>query len=232
MKSKLEELSQKTRKLIGKYATETVPGPNHDTNIARLASTLTRLQQLQRQLAEIEAELPPIEEALAQHGNNGVPASLPQRATIPQSPQPTTSFQTGARKGERKIIRIEIDWSRIGKAKGKEIIFEHLASNSITKWSMRLYEEMGMEVLDRLAGFKINRGPLVSKHPRRDYVKPDGNPYQHQEIPSSGYSILTNTTTQEKVVDIRNACRFLGLPTGMVTVQEVGKHEFARTLVA
>src|SRR5688500_14560826 len=103
MKSKLEELSQKTRKLIAEYASETVPDPNRDTNIARLASTLTRLQQLQRQLAEIESELPHIEGTLMQHGKNGISSAPLRRAPIPQP----ASFQRGARKGDRKIIRIE-----------------------------------------------------------------------------------------------------------------------------
>jgi hypothetical protein len=228
MKTKIEELSEKTRNLIAKYATK----GNSAASIAQLASTLTRLQQLENQFSQIETELPRIEESLNQYADVTISREHSKELTVSQHTLPSPFDRKNGHKKDSKIIRIEIDWASNGKSKGKETICESVASKTMAKWASRLYEEMGIEILHRLSTFKVNRGFLVSKNPERDYLKPDGRPYACLPILNTGYFILTNSQTWEKIEDITNACRFLGLPIGMVTVYEVEKNYLIKSLLA
>jgi hypothetical protein len=228
MKTKIESLSERTRNLIAKCAAK----KNSAASIAQLSSTLTKLQQLEVQIVQIEAELPRIEESLNQYADAATEREISKELRIPQNVSPSFFNRTNGHKKDSKSIKIEIDWSRNGKSKGKEIIFETLASKTMQKWASRLYEEMGIEILHRLSTFRVNRGFLVSKSPERDYLKPNGQPYANLPILHTGYFILTHSQTSEKVEDITNACRFLELPIGMVSVHEVEKYRFQKLSVA
>jgi hypothetical protein len=228
MKTKIEELTEKTRNLIAKYATK----GNSAASIAQLASTLTRLQQLENQISQIEMELPRIEESLNQYADATVSRGHSKELMMPQNISPSSFDRNNGHKKDSKIIKIEIDWSRNGKSKGKETIFDSVASKTMAKWASRLYEELGIEILHSLSTFKVNRGVFVSKNPERDYLKPDGSPYAYLPILNTGYFILTHSQTEQKIKDITNACRFLGLPVGMVTVHEVEKNHLIKSSLA
>jgi len=186
-------------------------------NIARVAATASRIQQLQEQLQHIEQEIPQIEEKLKAFTLGQVPSDA--RAGSAKAFAPTNGHSGNKR------LQITVDWGRLGKPGGKEVICEHMSSDTMTKWAARLYQQFGPEPLQKLARFRINRGPMVSTNPQSDYRnQKDGRIYAHQPIADSGYDILTHSQTSQKVSDIRNACKSLGFPIGAVLVDEVEKH--------
>jgi hypothetical protein len=222
MKQKLDDLFKKAMSLITDYA-----GKDDPATVACIASTANRIRQLKDKLDEIEQEIPRINDTLLQYSRQ---QNTPRFAPITVLPSRTN----GQHKSARKKIRIEIDWSRMAqtKSKPKEVICQHLASDSMTRFVIRLCQELGEQILPTLHGVRINRGPLVTQDPRKDYLNSsDGTLYQHQPILDTGYYVLTHSQTNQKVGDIQNACRALGLPIGMVVVTEVNKNDLLEGLV-
>jgi hypothetical protein len=215
MKTQLDELNQLAMSLITEFA-----GKNDSATITCLASVANRVRQLREKLDEIQQEIPRLKEALLQYAH-------PQTSSIARPiPSPTISTDTnGHQKTPRKKIRVEIDWTRIGNAtKGKETICEHMASHTLTKWVVRLYQEIGAQILTTLHHVRVNRGPLVSDDPQNDFKNhADGTVYQHQPILDTGHYVLTHSNTSQKVGDIQKASKALGLPPGMVVVFEIEK---------
>ena len=213
MKEKLEQLSSSAMDLISTFARK-----GDAPTIARIAATASRIQQLQEQLQHIEQEVPQIEEKLRTY----TPGHRPAESEIdPAKPFTPTDGRSG-----RKRLHITIDWARLSKPGGKEIICEHMSSDTMTKWATRLYQQFGPEPLQKLARFRISRGPMVSNHPQSDYLnKTDGSVYSNQPIVDSGYYMLTHSQTSQKVTDITRACqRALAFPVGAVTVEETEKN--------
>lgn len=211
MKHNLTELSDRVMRIIPAFAQR-----NDATTIGRLAGMASKLQQMQKQLTDIEQEKVHIEESLTKFERQiaGPPIAAP--------PHPPEMGRRTPRK-----IRILIDWSRAGKNGETEVICEHKSSDSLAKWATRLYEEMDLEVVEKLTQFRVSRGPLVSRDPARDFKnRVNGEVYQHQPIGDSGCFILTHSETPQKVQDIKNACQFLKLPNGMITVEEMRKNEY------
>jgi hypothetical protein len=213
MKQKLEQLSKTAMDIISTFARK-----GDAASIARIAGTASRIQQLQEQLFHIEQEIPQIDEKL-------------KNFTLVQAPpEPRGSsadpFTLGNGRAEKKKLRITIDWARLGKPGGKEVICEHMSSHTMTKWAARLYQQFGPETLQKLAGFRISRGPMLSKNPQSDFLnKTSGTVFAHQPIGDSGYYILTHSQNSQKVTDIRRACqRVLSLPVGTVLVEEIEKN--------
>jgi len=96
----------------------------------------------------------------------------------------------------------------------------------MAKWVVRLYQEMGEQILTTLRGLRINRGPFVSRDPQKDFMnKAAGTLFQHQPILNTGYYVLTHSGTGEKIGEIQKACQALSLPIGMVTVEAVEKND-------
>jgi hypothetical protein len=220
MKQQLDNLNRQAMSLITDYA-----GKNDPATIACIASTANRIRQLKDKLDEIEHEIPRLKDILLQYSRQLDAPQMPRPAQIP-SVQTQTN---GQHKSARKKIRIEVDWSRLEKTKvkGKEIICEHMASNSMTKWVIRLFQELGEQILPKLHGVRINRGPFVSREPQKDFQNnSDGTLYQYQPILNTGYYVLTHSNTSQKIGDIQKACQALGLPIGMVIVEEVEKNDW------
>jgi hypothetical protein len=216
MNDNLDTLLNRTMRLISDFARK-----NDTEAISGLAPIATQLNRLKRLQSEVEVEKTQIHEALIEYTKRGENSTQP----LPRNHEPVSDFRNGQRRMGKKI-RIEIDWKRIGKDRATETICMHKASDAITKWATRFYEELGPEVLRNLSAFQVGRGMLVSRSPETDYRTPEGKPYQSRPILNSGYFILTHSETSEKVEDIQNACRHLKLPIGSVSVEAIEKHEF------
>src|ERR1035438_10681430 len=125
---------------------------------------------------------------------------------------------------EQKKIRIEIAGSFFGNAHKPEVFCEHMASDTLAKFFARLYAVKGVEVLEKLSRFKVNRRMLVSQNPQNDYRYRSGSVekiYQHQPIGNSGYCVFTSSTTDEKVELLRTVCRgVLNLADQMFKVEK------------
>jgi hypothetical protein len=192
------------------------------------ATTANRIRQFNDKLDEIEHEIPRLKEALT---NFSTQRENP--VATRSTPMPSTPIRAnGQHKSPGKKIRIEVDWSRIGKDKtnGKEVICEHKASDSLTKFVIRLYQEIGEGILPKLNQVRISRGPLVSKSPQTDYVNNStGILFQHQPVLETGYHVLTHSSNNEKIGYISKACQALRLPIGMVTAEELEKNNWLFT---
>jgi hypothetical protein len=215
MKEKLQKLQKRTLDLL--------KGPDIDDpeTLTQLATIPAKLQQRQRQLEEIESEILRIEGMLARlvgNGNGQSKAESPETLTQP--------FPVNARRVGQKKIRIQIDRNKLGLTGGMETIEEHAASKSLAKFLARLYQAQGISLLKRLTRFRVNRAPLVSTAPEKDFAYQSGTGrevYQYQAIADSGYFVVTTSPTHQKVTDVRNVCQFLGLPAGSVQVEEANK---------
>jgi hypothetical protein len=217
VKHKLELLRQRAIDLIKN------PKITDGTVLARLGPVPAKIQQLETQLAEIESETTRIENFLDDF------SSSPERVSPRISHQfekENFNFSNGRR--EQKKIRIEINLSQIGASSGRRTISEHKASDSLVRFLELLYETKGVGVLEKLTQFSVNRGVLVSKNPKTDYCYRSNlgeAEYQYQPISNSGFYVLTQSATKEKVADIKKAWSFLGFPTNALTVEEADKYE-------
>src|SRR5438552_9287810 len=110
--------------------------------IARIAATASRVQQLQDQLQHMEAEIPQIEEKLKAYT---LGQAIPETRRDPTKPLVSTNGHSG-----KKRLHITVDWGRLGKPGGTEVICEHMSSDTMTKWATRLYQQFGPEPLQKL----------------------------------------------------------------------------------
>lgn len=219
MKTELIKLHAEAMELIGVLAKK-----GEASMISRIAPIATQIEQLQNQLLQVEQETARLKEELATF------AKAERKSNFPIVAQIRASNANGH--GGKKQLRVQIDWARLGKEGGKEIITEHKSSDTMAKWAGRLYQKFGVHFLQRLSTFRINRGPMISKQPKSDFVnKQDGTLYSHHAVLDSGYYILTHSQTSQKVEDIRRACQFLGFPIGAVSVDEVQTVDFISSLM-
>ncbi len=214
MKSELLEIHKEAMALIEQFAKR-----GDASRISRVASIANNIQQLQMQLVHVEQEIPRIKESLAGYKANREDQAATDSS---KSTDPHASGHDGD-EGEKKL-RIQMDWSRLGKPGGKENISENTSSDTMTKWAVRLYQQFGVQILQKLAAFRIGRRPLISNRPQEDFFnKKKGTPYSNQPILDSGYYILTHSDTHTKINYISRACKFLGFHVGAVIVDEIVK---------
>jgi hypothetical protein len=214
MNNKLTELAGETMALIRQYAAK---GDDVQA-ISRLSETATKIKSLQENLVAVEQEANKIENYL-----NGFSKISKDEPSVNYTTPPINFSEFDyARRSQGKKLHIEIDWQRLQKPGGQEVICEHQASETMTKFIQRLYMVYGTSIFDKLSTFRISRGPIVSKDPNRDFVnRSKGTPYSHQEIRGTGFSVLTHSQTSQKVGDLKEVCRYLNFPTGAVTISEV-----------
>lgn len=225
MKQKLQQLGQEAMNLIKN------PSLNDSATIARLGPIPAKLQQMQMQIDEIEQEATRIENLLKTL--NPKEKKAPATGAVYQKVEILPRLNG---RQEQKKIRIEITGSFFGNSHESEIFCEHMASDTLAKFFARLYAVKGVEVLERLSRFKVNRRMLVSKNPKSDYRYWSGaveKIYSHQPIGNSGYFVLTHSKTGEKVEFLRTVCRkILNLSDQMFKVEEVEKNDWLKDLLA
>jgi len=89
----------------------------------------------------------------------------------------------------------------------------------------RVVQAMGPEALIKLEQVRINRGPLISKTPARDFLnQAKGDLYSHKRIRGTDYYILTHSETSQKVDDLKKVCRVLGFAPESVHIEQVNRH--------
>jgi hypothetical protein len=200
------------------------PALNDPSTIARLAPVPAKLQQMLSQLQQIEDESIRIHELLDRFSQV---THHPGTADTTSVVALASNLSNG--RGHRKKIRIVIDWTMFGAPDGIETICEHMASDSLVRFVTRLYQIKGIELLERLSKLRVNRGFFVSKNPTKDYRYWNGSAeakYQNQPIADSGFVVLTQSDTNQKIGDIKKVCQFLGMPVGTVKVEEVDKNDW------
>jgi len=213
MNTKLNQLATKTMSLIGKFAEK-----NDVESIQQLSQTATKIKTLQESLASIEHDATKIEDYL--NGFLKAPAAIPPSIYL-QTPQEVDEFDRVGRSRGKKL-RVEINWERLQKPGGREIICEHQASETMTRFIQRLFNMNGIAILEKLSTLRISRGPIVSKDPNKDFVnRANGTLYAHQRLQGTAYHVLTHSQTSQKIGDLKEVCRYLGFPVGAVVITEV-----------
>jgi hypothetical protein len=209
MKEEIKELSQRVMKLIPQYVVQ-----GDAPAIAKLTAAAKEIKTLQLMAGQLEEGLKR-NQALLDHYTRDFspvlsPAPARRRKEVPGSVRPPAEQR----------LRIEIDWGRAGKGAGREVICEHMAADTMAKLVLRLAEEMGRSTLAKLARVQISRGPMVSTNPGQDFVnRANQSNYAYQSLGDSGYYILTESSTSEKVADVKKALKELNFPPGAFLVQ-------------
>jgi hypothetical protein len=213
MKEDLESLSKEAFELIGQYASKM-----DSDAVGKLSTIASRAKRLQLTLNDLNKESVDLLNAVAQYRRGLKPGDFGVADFITNhDPEPVEKTRK-----PKSILRIEIDWAAIGKDMPREILCESKASDTLAKFLGRLSDELGAEILQKLTRLRINRGPLVSQNPSKDFVNgSSGELFSHQMIRGKGCYVLTNTSTLEKVKDVRTTCKFLGLPENFVNPSEV-----------
>ncbi len=202
--------------LIGEFAAK-----NDVEAIKRLSDVATRIKSLQESLTAIEHDATELESLLEGFTKSPDSALKAFSLTQPQIELENDEFVSRSR---GKKLLIEIHWERLGKPGGKEVICESMASDTMAKFLLRIHAALGTGALEKLAAFRISRGPIVSKDPQRDFAnRSNGTVYSHQRVAGTPFYVLTHSQTSQKVGDVREACKFLGLPVGAVFVSETEK---------
>ncbi|MDR0534710.1 MAG: hypothetical protein LBH01_12235 [Verrucomicrobiales bacterium] len=122
-----------------------------------------------------------------------------------------------------KGIIITIHWEKLGIKKHSEVINERLDSKTLAYFYQRLREELGLEVLEKASRFRVSRGLIISTNPNTDYAYQDkaghSKVYANHKINGTAYHVLTNTTSDQKINDLKNLIRFLSLPFGSIEIK-------------
>jgi hypothetical protein len=217
MKQQIENLQAN----IGGLMQEHLSARDFDT-VTILSPLLSRVQELQKQNADIEREVNEIASTLkatkGKHHSEKVAELVPKL---------TSTYEDGSRKerGRPQTLKIQIDWRSNHRDKEVEEICEHTAAASMVVFVERLVQELGQDILPKLERIRINRGPLISKTPAKDFINQvKGELYGHKKIRGTDYYILTHSQTSQKVEDLNKICQSLGLVTGSVKINQVNRH--------
>lgn len=191
--------------------------------IESLAPMLSKAGKLKVQINEIEMELASLENALAKIQNKN-----PATTVVPPSDshEPHFADRGEAGRAEPSTTRIRINWRLNNREKDEEEIFSPIAANSLAAFIGRMISEFGNNAIQQLLKIKVNRGPLMSRSPEKDY-----GGYKSKRVPGTDLFVLTNNTTAEKVEIIKHICRELKLVPGSVIVETEGRFRLIRELL-
>jgi hypothetical protein len=188
-------------------------------SVTRLAPHLARLESLVKRMIELDCEVSAIEDTIKMWNEENTAPKF----EIPQ-PARANGESEDLRRAGPQTLRIDVDWKTNGKRYEKEIILAAKAGDVLVKFLRRVTDEFGQEALEKLSRIKINRGPLLSKTPDRDFVnQAQGKVYAHKRLPGTDYFVLTHSSTQQKKDDIDRICRVIGLVAGSVKVEAVSR---------
>jgi hypothetical protein len=197
---------------------------------------ISRLNKLAERVTEIQAIQQRLEQELA-----SLVAELNQPSPGPGGP-PTTQANPESNRHFARVstgsplllgpVAISIDWSTIGKSHPKQTICERKASDTLRAFFETIHDRFGPETLARLVAIRANRAPLLSRQPQIEFLNPkQGVCYQHQQIGTTGWHVLTHSSTPEKLGIIRQVARALRFPPGAVIAQEVDLKQQMETLL-
>jgi hypothetical protein len=215
MKDEIDKLLQK----VGKIMQEQLERRNF-ADVTMLSPLLKRLQDLQTRREAIEAEVAEIEAALASLNGKKSPQRFAELSPVLSE----SGENSGLGRGKPQTLRIKIDWKANNRARNEEEICEHTAAASMEALIERLIAEFGDSAIQKLEHLRINRGPLISKTPAKDFLnKAQGRLYGNKKIRGTDYYLLTHSSTDQKLNDIKRISRVLGLAQGSVKVEQLDR---------
>jgi hypothetical protein len=191
---------------------EALRGSRYDS-VPNLSSFLERGRRLQGQYSVIEREVQELEAAFAQI----------KSSSVAEAPLREYDLSSNGDRAEPTTLRITIDWQANGKHQNKEVIVSSKATEAFVRFIARLSEEYGRTALELLSQVRVNRGPLISRNPQRDFGS-----YQNKGIRGTDFFLLTHSSTPEKAEVVKRVSSILELVAGSVQV-EVIKRSDARS---
>jgi len=225
MKQQIESL----RANIGKLMQHHLSKDDFET-VTILSPLLSRVQELQRRNTDLDREVSEIETTL-----KTIKAKPASQKVAELLPQLTTDYEDGKNGGRRscpQTLKIKIDWKANKRDRGLEAICENTAAASMAHFIGRIIQEFGNDALQKLERIRINRGPLLSKTPVKDFVnQAQGKLYGHKKISGSDYYVLTHSQTSQKIEDLNRVCRVIGLVPGSVQIEQVNRHAWLDELL-
>ncbi len=107
-----------------------------------------------------------------------------------------------------QTLRIKIDWQANHRQHAQEEICEQTAAATMAALVSRLIQELGPEAVRKLEPIRINRGPLISKTPAKDFVNQvQGRLYGNKKIRGTDFYLLTHSSTAQKLDSAAAASR-------------------------
>lgn len=209
MTARIENLLEKIRNLMQDHLAE-----KRDDSLVSLSPLLERAKRLQRQYGQIEQELLDVELGIKRFDSDNI---VPN----PKFSSDLHSLDKRNGRAKPKTLRVTIDWRANGRKKEKEVINSNIAANALAECISKLIAEFGDSALRKLLEMRVNRGPLISRSPQRDF-----SGYQCRRIPGTDCFLLTNNSTAEKVDILENVSRILGLTPGSVKIESVERFNF------
>lgn len=192
-------------------------------SVAQMSALLTRIQQLRKRAEELDGELCDVESSIK--GLN-VNHPLHKEEELVTGVAEEIEDQGYSGRSGPQTMRIEIDWKANGKNLDREIILLPNAGDGIVRFLSRLVEEFGQDTLQKLPRIPINRGPLLSKTPSKDFLnRAQGKPYTHKRLPGTDYFVLTHSSTSQKIDDVRRISEKIGLAAQSIQVRQMSRSE-------
>ena len=170
---------------------------------------ITRLSQLARRVQEISSQMMSLADEFGRIETSVQPGATSETSQVLTPTGSETLGSTPAFQGE---VLVEIDWALCGVSRSKAKVSARKMSETLVQYIAELKSALGNQVLEKLTGFRVSRGPLVSKNPAHDFLNSSTNTtYAHHRIDGTDYYVLTHSSTAEKMDAIRESWRFLRL---------------------
>jgi len=185
-----------------------------------LSPLLARLKELQKRSDGINQELAEIRAVLDQ--TNGQKTAQEVVELLPKVHSENDAEE--ADRARPQTLRVKINWQANHRQHAPEEICEHTAATTMAIFIGRLIEEFGEQATKKLEGIRINRGPLISKTPAKDFVnQAQGRLYGNKKIRGTDYYLLTHSSTSQKLDDIKRICRVLGFVPASVQAEQLDR---------
>lgn len=196
-----DDLLKKIRQAITKAASESA-----FAEAARLAELGKRAERVSVALQELNLELAEITDQLRHSEFSDETPEAPRHSTNP-SPMPPGVHEANA------PLSVAVNWITREGSRTPEVISDEKASRTLRRFLERILNIHGPQQIAELAVIRTGRGPLVSQSPRRDFVNSQrpGVTYSHKQIGVSGWYVITQSSTKEKVRHLREVIERLKL---------------------
>jgi hypothetical protein len=149
------------------------------------------------------------------------PVSLPPAPQPPRAAPAPYKQTPGHTKGHQSNLTVVLRWDILGKGE-RESIRASTAAASLVHIVARLHKVLGDEILTKLANFRVSRGLLISRNPEKDYgYGKKGKVYGNHRLPGTDYFVLTHSSTDQKIKDIKKLLEHLNLQSKLF---EITKH--------
>ncbi|MFY9924547.1 MAG: hypothetical protein WAK51_08730 [Opitutaceae bacterium] len=197
-----------------KNAMVRIQAASQQSNVAEIE----RLSKIAKRLKEIEIHQEALNSEIA-----ALDASLDSPAKLAQAQVAVMDlFSHPPAHGPKGELEVVIDWPACGVSRPKAVVSEYKASETLVSFMAEVNATLGAEALLKLTQLRVNRGPLLSENPSKDFVNSKrGTEYAHHQVPGSRFHVLTHSSTQEKRDAIRRAWKTLGLQPGGLSFTQV-----------